>query len=210
MTMVSEPLQSQFVDPGDLPVGDASLLAVVAGRRECARGVVELVLESVDGVDLPAWEPGAHIDLVLEDDLIRQYSLCGDPLDRRSYRVAVLLEPEGRGGSRRIHEQLSVGSRIEVRGPRNHFPLHQSPRYLFIAGGIGVTPMLPMVGAAERAGADWRLVYGGRSEETMAYLDELGALGDRVTFWPADSKGLIDLEKFLGTPAEGTLVYSCG
>ena len=210
MTMVSEPLQSQFVDPGDLPVGDASLLAVVAGRRECARGVVELVLESVDGVDLPAWEPGAHIDLVLEDDLIRQYSLCGDPLDRRSYRVAVLLEPEGRGGSRRIHGQRSGGSRIEVRGPRNHFPLHQSPRYLFIAGGIGVTPMLPMVGAAERAGADWRLVYGGRSEETMAYLDELGALGDRVTFWPADSKGLIDLEKFLGTPAEGTLVYSCG
>ncbi|WP_253919797.1 PDR/VanB family oxidoreductase [Dietzia psychralcaliphila] len=210
MTMVQDPLHSHIVDPGDLPIGDASLLAVVAGRRDVARGVVEIVLESVDGVDLPAWEPGAHIDLVLADGLIRQYSLCGDPGDRRSYRVAVLLEPEGRGGSRRIHEQLDVGSRIEVRGPRNHFPLHQSARYVFIAGGIGVTPILPMVRAAERAGADWRLVYGGRSEESMAYLDELGALGDRVTFWPADRNGLIDLETLLGTPAEGTLIYSCG
>ncbi|MFN3339401.1 MAG: PDR/VanB family oxidoreductase [Dietzia sp.] len=210
MTMVQDPLHSQFVDPGDLPVGDASLLAVVAGRRDVARGVVELVLESAGGGELPAWAPGAHIDLVLDDDLIRQYSLCGDPEDRRSYRVAVLLEPEGRGGSRRIHEELAVGSRVEVKGPRNNFPLHESPRYLFIAGGIGVTPMLQMVRAAERAGADWRLVYGGRAEESMAYLDELGALGDKVTFWPADRNGLIDLETLLGTPAEGTLVYSCG
>lgn len=210
MTMVQDPLHYPLVDPGDLPEGDASLLAVVAGRRECARGVVELVLESVDGADLPVWEPGAHIDLVLDDDLIRQYSLCGDPADRRTYRVAVLLEPESRGGSRRIHADLPLGSRVEVRGPRNHFPLHESPRYLFIAGGIGVTPMLPMVRAAERAGADWRLVYGGRSEDSMAYLDELGELGDRVTIWPADRHGLIDLDSFLGTPAEDTLVYSCG
>ncbi|MFN3602716.1 MAG: PDR/VanB family oxidoreductase [Dietzia sp.] len=210
MTMVQDPLHSQFVDPGDLPVGDASILAVVAGRRDVAQGVVELVLESAGGGELPAWKPGAHIDLVLDDDLIRQYSLCGDPDDRRSYRVAVLLEPEGRGGSRRIYQELAVGSTVEVKGPRNNFPLHESPRYLFIAGGIGVTPMLPMVRAAERAGADWRLVYGGRAEESMAYLDELGALGDRVTFWPADRHGLIDLGTLLGTPAEGTLVYCCG
>lgn len=210
MTMVQEPLHDPLVDTGDLPEGDASLLAVIAGRRECADGVVELVLESAAGLDLPVWEPGAHVDLVLDDDLIRQYSLCGDPADRKSYRVAVLLEPEGKGGSRRIHESLEPGSKVEVRGPRNHFPLRESPRYLFIAGGIGITPILTMVRAAEQAGADWRLVYGGRSEASMAYVDELRALGDRVTFWPADRNGLIDLEAVLGTPTEETLVYSCG
>lgn len=210
MTMLQDPQQSTIVSNDDAPAGEQSLDAIVAGRRALANGVVELVLEAADGVELPAWEPGAHIDLVLEDGMIRQYSLCGDPADRTSYRIAVLLEPEGRGGSKRIHSELVAGTAVEVRGPRNHFPLHTSPKYLFIAGGIGVTPMIPMLRAAEEAGADWRLVYGGRSEDTMGYLDDLRSLGDRVTIWPQDSHGLIDLESLLGTPAEDTLVYSCG
>ncbi|MEO9330652.1 PDR/VanB family oxidoreductase [Gordonia aurantiaca] len=192
------------------PNADLAFTGVVTERREVADGVVELTLAAPDGTDLPVWEPGAHIDLVLPDGLVRQYSLCGDPGDRSSYRVAILREPEGRGGSRWLHDELTAGTQLGIQGPRNHFPLHSSPRYLFIAGGIGVTPLLPMVRAAEAAGADWRMVYGGRSAATMSYQDELEVHGERVLFWPEDSNGRIDLESLLGTPAEDTLVYCCG
>lgn len=208
--MVQDPLRAGIVDLPDNGSGEETTTAVVASRSDVADGVVELVLRAAGDGDLPRWEPGAHVDIVLSDGTIRQYSLCGLPSDRKSYRVAVLLEPEGRGGSRRIHEELRVGSTVELKGPRNHFPLHESPRYLFIAGGIGVTPLIPMLRAAEAAGADWRFIYGGRSESTMGYVDELRELGERVMIWPEDANGLIDLEDLLGTPEEGTLVYSCG
>lgn len=208
--MLQDPLQSAIVSHDGAAAGEQSLDTIVAARRDLATGVVEIVLESADGAELPAWEPGAHIDVLLDDGLIRQYSLCGDPADRTNYRIAVLLEPEGQGGSKRIHAELAVGTRVEVRGPRNHFPLHESQKYLFIAGGIGVTPLIPMLLAVDRAGADWRLIYGGRSEDTMGFLDELREWGDRVTIWPQDDKGLIDLDSLTGTPVEDTLIYSCG
>lgn len=210
MTMVQDPLRTDIVDLGENVAGDRPIHAIVDSRREIADGVIELVFRAADGGDLPRWEPGAHVDIVLGDGEIRQYSLCGDPSDRTTFRVAVLLEHEGRGGSRRIHEELRAGASVELKGPRNHFPLHESPRYLFIAGGIGVTPLIPMMRAVQAAGAEWRFVYGGRSESTMGYVDELRDLGDRVTIWPEDANGLIDLDALLGTAAEGTLVYSCG
>ena len=116
---------------------------VVASATPAADGVLELRLVDESGSGLPPWTPGAHVDLVLGDDLVRQYSLCGDPTDKSSFTVAVLREPESRGGSSYVHEQLSVGSRITVRGPRNHFPLVSATHYRFIAGGIGITPLLP-------------------------------------------------------------------
>ena len=210
MTMVSDPLRTEIVDLGENAAGDETINAIVDSRREIADGVIELVFRAADGGDLPRWEPGAHVDIVLDDGAIRQYSLCGDPSDRKTLRVAVLLEQEGRGGSRRIHSELRAGSAVELKGPRNHFPLHESPRYLFIAGGIGVTPLIPMMRAVEAAGAKWRFIYGGRSESTMGYVDELRDLGDRVTIWPQEANGLIDLDGLLGTAEEGTLVYSCG
>lgn len=187
-----------------------TLPLVVEERTDAADGVVALTLTSRDGSDLPAWEPGAHVDLVVGDDLVRQYSLSGDPTDRTSYRVGVLREPAGRGGSAAVHETLRPGSRVEVRGPRNHFVLVPSARYVFIAGGIGITPILPMIRAAEAAGADWTLAYGGRTRSTMAFLDELEAHGDQVTVWPQDEHGHLDLDGLLGTPADDTLVYVCG
>jgi ferredoxin-NADP reductase len=96
-----------------------------------------------------------------------------------------------------------------VRGPRNHFPLIASPRYQFIAGGIGITPILAMIEAAEARGAEWSLLYGGRSRASMAFLDRLEG-DDRVTVWPQDEKGLLDLASVLGTPRPDTLVYCCG
>ncbi|WSE35097.1 PDR/VanB family oxidoreductase [Amycolatopsis rhabdoformis] len=168
-------------------------------------------LRDPGGADLPAWEPGAHVDLLLTDDLVRQYSLCGDPADRTSYRIAVLREPDGRGGSAFVHDKLVPGARTQVRGPRNHFALVPARRYLFVAGGIGITPILPMLAAAESAGADWRLVYGGRTAASMAFAEELRAThGDRISVRPQDEHGLLDLAALLAEPADGTLVYCCG
>lgn len=209
MTITGDLTLSTIVDAG-ASGGDVALDLVVQDRREIAQGVVELTLAAPDGADLPAWEPGAHIDLVLADGLTRQYSLCGDPADRDRYRIAVLREPEGRGGSRRIHDELTHGSDVGVKGPRNHFAFHPSKRYIFIAGGIGVTPMLPMVRAADEAGAEWTLVYGGRTDASMSYLDEFEPWSDKVTIWPEDRHGRIDLDSILGTPQEDTLVYCCG
>ena len=96
---------------------------------------------------------------------------------------------------------------MTVRGPRNHFPLVPAPTYLFIAGGIGITPILPMIAEAQAAGANWRLLYGGRYRGSMAFLPELAAYGDRVTVVLQDEAGVLDLDGALGTPQPGTLVY---
>lgn len=189
----------------------ADLDLTVHRRQILADGVLLLELRAPQGTQLPPWQPGAHIDLVLDDDLVRQYSLCGDPGDRQTWQIAVLREAEGRGGSCFIHDKLAEGDVVRVRGPRNHFTLLPSPRYLFIGGGIGITPLIPMMAAATAAGADWHLTYGGRSRASMAFLDTLTeTYGERVTIHPQDTSGLIDLEGLLGTPAADTLVYSCG
>ncbi|WP_239064195.1 cytochrome P450 [Streptomyces sp. SID7958] len=186
----------------------------VTGRTEASDGVVALSLSHPDGGDLPPWKAGAHIDVHVPngngEPWVRQYSLSSDPEDRTTYRVGVLREPAGRGGSAAVHDALTVGSRVTVSWPRNNFRLLPSPRYLFIAGGIGITPILPMIREAERAGAEWDLVYGGRTQASMAFRDELAVHGDRVTFVPQDEHGLIDLPGLLGEVREGTLVYACG
>ncbi|HEU5265143.1 MAG TPA: PDR/VanB family oxidoreductase [Jatrophihabitans sp.] len=182
----------------------------VSEKRQVADRVVELTLTPTDATLLPSWTPGAHVDLVLSEEITRQYSLCGSPSDQSCYRIAVLNEPESRGGSRRVHDGLQVDETVRIRGPRNHFALLSAPRYLFIAGGIGITPMIPMIEAARAAGADWRLHYGGRDRASMAFADQLAEFGDRVQLCPQDQFGMLDLEAILGTPAPGTLVYCCG
>lgn len=183
---------------------------VVAGRERAADGVVRLTLRRPGGGPLPAWAPGAHVDLLLDGGLVRQYSLCGSPQERTAWRIAVLREPDGRGGSAYVHDRLTVGTRLRVRGPRNNFPLRPAERYLFIAGGIGITPLLPMIEAAERAGARWRLLYGGRTRASMAFLGELADYGGAVSVRPQDEAGLLDLDAFLAEPDVRTLVYCCG
>ncbi|MFD7671004.1 PDR/VanB family oxidoreductase, partial [Streptomyces anulatus] len=173
-------------------------------------GVVQLRLE---GAGLPRWEPGAHLDLVLPSGLVRQYSLCGDPEDSGAYTVATRLVEDGRGGSREVHEQLQEGLEVEVRGPRNRFPLTGAPGYVFVVGGIGITPVLPMLRSLAASGADWRLLYGGRSRGSMPFLEEiekLGADGDRVTVVAQDEAGHPDVTAALTGLAPGTAVYCCG
>lgn len=182
---------------------------IVAITTESA-GVVSLEFAAVNGDKMPLWEPGAHIDLMLASGLERQYSLCGDPTDHHTWRIAVLREPESRGGSQWVHDRLKVGDQIGIRGPRNNFKLVHEQEYLFIAGGIGITPILPMIAQCEADGKPWRLIYGGRDTESMAFRDRLADYGDKVTLWPQDKRGIIDLDTVLGRPRENLAVYCCG
>ena len=183
---------------------------IVHERRDEADGVVSLTLGCARGGELPAWTPGAHVDVHLGPELIRQYSLCSDPADRERWRLGVLREPASRGGSEYVFDKLHGGDIVTVGEPRNHFALEPAARYVFVAGGIGITPILPMIAAAQAAGADWTLLYGGRARGSMAFVDELAAYGDRVTIAPQDEVGLLDLTSLLATPRRDTLVYACG
>ncbi|MFC7307051.1 PDR/VanB family oxidoreductase [Streptomyces monticola] len=190
---------------------EADLTLTVSAKEHLTDNVVRLTLTHPSGADLPAWSPGAHVDLVLGPDLVRPYSLCSDPADAARWQLAVAREPDGRGGSRFVHEHVAEGAEIRVRGPRNNFPLVPSPRYLFLAGGIGITPILPMLAEAQHRGADWQLVYGGRDRSTMACYEELReGYGERVSLRPQDEHGLLDLERLLGAPQPDTLIYCCG
>ncbi|WP_225097139.1 PDR/VanB family oxidoreductase [Streptomyces sp. CoH27] len=178
-----------------------ALRLLVASRETVADGVVRLRLE---GRDLPRWEPGAHLDLVLPSGLVRQYSLCGDPEDTSSYTVATRLVADGRGGSREVHEQVTEGMELEVRGPRNRFPLIEAESYVFIAGGIGITPLLPMLRALPEH-TEWRLLYAGRDRASMPFLEEVEKLGgDHVTV----VEGRPDLDAL--EVGAGAAVYACG
>jgi ferredoxin-NADP reductase len=184
----------------------------VRRRETVADGVVTLTLIDPSGADLPEWAPGAHIDLLMTPSLVRQYSLCGDTANRAEWQVGVLLDSNSRGGSQFVHDKLHEGATVRVRGPRNHFALVGSPRYLFIAGGIGITPMMPMIAAVEAAGADWRLLYGGRTRSSMAFVDELERHGDRLTVCARDAQANFraNLGSVLSSAQENTLVYCCG
>ncbi|PKW07407.1 Ferredoxin-NADP reductase [Streptomyces sp. 1222.5] len=184
-----------------------ALRLLLTSHERVADGVVRLRLE---GAGLPRWEPGAHLDLVLPSGLVRQYSLCGDPGDGDSYTVAARLVEDGRGGSREVHEQLAEGMELEVRGPRNRFPLVAAPSYVFVAGGIGITPILPMLRALPD-GARWRLLYGGRTRASMPFLEEVRELaGERLTVVAEDVEGRPDLAVLFADATAGTAVYCCG
>jgi ferredoxin-NADP reductase len=182
----------------------------VQAKEPQADDVVTVTLVDPEGRRLPDWDPGSHIDLVLSNGLSRQYSLCGDRWDAYSYRIGVLREPASRGGSSYVHEQLEPGDLVGVSAPRNNFPLVPSPRYLFVAGGIGITPILPMVHQADLLGADWQLLYGGRERASMAFLDQLGGYGDRVRIHPQDELGLLPLKEYIGEPRADVRIYCCG
>jgi ferredoxin-NADP reductase len=175
-----------------------------------ADGVISLRLAGPGAGPLPSWGPGAHIDVVVGGGLIRQYSLCGDAEDGRHWTIAVLREAQSRGGSEWIHTGIQAGDRLRVRGPWNNFPLVMAEEYVFIAGGIGITPLLPMIRQVDRGDSGWNLLYGGRRRASMAFLGQLEPFGDRVRIVPEDEFGLLDLDTWIASPRPGTLVYCCG
>lgn len=184
---------------------------VVAAISPVADDVVSVTLCCPGGGELAGWTPGSHLDVVLPSGRQRQYSLCGDPADRHAYRIAVRRLADGGGGSREIHDELRAGDIVTIRGPRNAFRLADASGYLFVAGGIGITPILPMARAAAAAGKPWQLVYTGRTRSSMPFLDELAALpGGRLDVRPDDVNGVPDLDAILAEVPHGRAVYVCG
>jgi ferredoxin-NADP reductase len=200
------------------PDPDRVLSLRVVDRQVVAhdQDVVALTLASADGRPLPRWYPGSHLDIALPSGRLRQYSLCGDPADTGHYRIAVRRIVDGGGGSIEVHDGLPVGSGVATHGPRNAFPLtvpgYGSPthRVHFIAGGIGITPILPMLALAERLGVDWSMLYAGRSRDSLPFIDEVSRFADRITIRTDDVAGVPTAADLIGDCAEGTAVYACG
>jgi ferredoxin-NADP reductase len=189
----------------------ATTLLVRQVRLE-AEDIISIELAAIDDEVLPQWEPGAHVDVFLGSGLIRQYSLCGATADRTCYRIAVLRELEGRGGSAELHRDVRVGAMVKVGRPRNHFRIPDAAGYLCIAGGVGVTPILSVVEDASARGVPVRLVYGGRSRRSMSFVEELQALlpQQAIDLVPQDEMGLIDLASTVAALPDGWVICACG
>ena len=184
--------------------------AVVVDRVKIAQDIVHLRFARVDGHPFPTPMPGAHIDVHLDGGTVRQYSLCGT-VDDGEFQIAVLRKLNGRGGSRQVHEQLQKGTELTIGLWRNNFRLVEAGRYLFIAGGIGITPLLSMIDAANAADVPWTLHYAGRSFDSMAFAKELAArYGNRVHCYPGDEQYRMDISALLRQPEPDTLIYCCG
>jgi ferredoxin-NADP reductase len=183
----------------------------VVDRHQETRDIVSFTLARTDSGRLPAWAPGAHIDVMLPTGLIRQYSLNG-PLDCPEWRISVLRERDSRGGSAFLHQAVKAGDRLQVSAPRNNFRLEHARHYVFVAGGIGITPLLPMIEQVAREDSSWELHYGGRSRAAMAFLTYLENHGDRVRAYPKDSRGRPPINQIAAIAGQrpGTAVYGCG
>ena len=177
-----------------------------------ARDVVELHLTAAGTGVLPNWAPGAHVGLHLPNGIVREYSLVSDPMDCDEWVVAVHREPDSRGGSRFIHEELRVGEVLEADGPKNHFVLLPASRYFLVGGGIGVTPLIAMADRLALLGRDWSMLYAGRSIDEMAYAERLLARHPDHVLVHCDDRagGRPPLDRFLRDVADGDLVYCCG
>lgn len=187
--------------------------AVVVKRELVAPDVAALTLADPAGGLLPSWTPGGHIDVQLPSGRRRQYSLCGSPGRRTDYRIAIRRIADGGGGSIEMHDAYRVGDTVVFEGPRNAFYLGTAERdVLFVIGGIGVTPILPMMQLASQRGMHWRAIYAGRSREYMPFLPEVLSLAaERVTVWADDEQGrLAGVDELLAGAGPTTAVYVCG
>ncbi|NMO02553.1 oxidoreductase [Gordonia sp. TBRC 11910] len=197
---------------------DGTMAVRIIGREQVAhdQNVIALTFAALDDGPLPAWRAGAHLDLLLPSGRMREYSLCGDPADTDRYRIAVRRIPDGGGGSVEVHDALSVGDVVTIKGPRNAFPLalpgfgSSATTLRFIAGGIGITPILPMLASAERLGLDWSMIYTGRSLDSIPFRAELARYGDKVQIRTDDDHGLPTMAELVGDGAAGTAIYTCG
>lgn len=182
---------------------------IVRALRYEAPGVLSLELVPTNGKPLPPFEPGAHIDLHLPGNIMRQYSLCGDPNDTSRYRVGIRSVSDGLS-SQFVHRKLRPGEVIKVSAPRNNFPLIDADRYLFVAGGIGVTPLIPMMQAASARNKPWTLLYCNKRDTDAPFLDEIRALGGTLSLHSSEAGTRLDVQQRLGQVEENTVVYCCG
>jgi vanillate O-demethylase ferredoxin subunit len=185
---------------------------VVVGHERVAADVVVVTVRSAaaSGASLPGWAPGDHLDVELARDLVRQYSLCGDPADDGIWSFAVRHQPEGTGGSIHVHEKLAVGDVLRVAGPKAMFGLEDAAEHLLVAGGIGVTPLLPMAEHLHAAGRPFRMVYVGRGADRMPFADRAAALGPSVRIVDRDLEPDFALADVVAGLSAESLVYACG
>lgn len=200
-----------------LPGGQkrSKLAARLVAVTRLAEGISSFEFVAADGDALPPFTAGSHIDVYLPNGVIRQYSLCNDASERHRYVVAVLRDELGRGGSRAMHEALSIGATVTISAPRNHFELaHGATRHLFIAGGIGITPIMSMIAQAKADGSPFHLFYCARSPERTAFLAPLGPLIERglvtVHYDGGQRSNSLDFDAVLRDYVPGTHVYYCG
>lgn len=191
------------------------LNVIVTGKTCEAEGICSFELSATDGTVLPPFEAGAHIDVHLADGLVRQYSLCNDPRERQRYLISVLKDPQSRGGSQAMHEQILTGQILTISAPRNLFALEPTAsRHLLFAGGIGITPMLAMVYALAQQEVPFELHYCFRSSERAAFLPLLAQapFAERVILH--DDSGTqaqkLDAAALLASPDAGSHLYVCG
>ena len=195
---------------------DAPVVRVTVAKALAQTDLItEYELRALDGRPLPEWTAGAHIDVLVAPGFLRQYSLCGDPADRSSYRIAVLKEPQGRGGSALLHRLFAEGRQIFVSKPANHFPLMETAsKSYFMAGGIGVTPMLAMAHRAHALNLDFELHYSVRSRADLAFSTVLSDVpwADRIAVHISDEGTRADVDSLFGPAsyAAGSHVYTCG
>ena len=191
----------------------ADLIVTVVKKTLEADGIYSFELEPTDGLPLPAFAAGAHIDVHVQPGLIRQYSLCGDPADAARYQIAVLCEAGSRGGAIVMHDDLHEGDDVTISAPRNHFPLVPAARTLLLAGGIGVTPLLCMAETLSATGADFALHYFARSPARAAFRERLGGarFAGRVHCHYDDGAGQrLDMAALLAEPDGEQHLYVCG
>jgi ferredoxin-NADP reductase len=193
------------------PKADApsSLQVRVRAMRWETSGVLSLELSAVDGALLPRFEPGAHVDLRLPDGTLRQYSLCGDPSDRSHYRLGIRAVGGGLS-STFVHRKLRPGELVTVSAPRNNFPLEDAERYIFVAGGIGVTPLIPMMRQAGAHGRPWTLLYCNKRDSDAPFLDEIRALGGAISLHSSEAGTRLDVKAQLAAAQPGAMIYCCG
>jgi ferredoxin-NADP reductase len=181
----------------------------VRGMTLEAPGVMSLELTRPDGSALPPFDPGAHIDLILPGGVIRQYSLWGDPADTSRYHVGIRAVGGGLS-SNFVHRKLRPGELIWISAPRNNFPLVEAPRYIFVAGGIGITPLIPMMRAATAARKSWTLLYCNKSDADAPFLKHIHGFGGEIHLHSSQAGTRLDVVKTLGQPQKDTMVYCCG
>jgi ferredoxin-NADP reductase len=190
-----------------------SLTVQVTDVRAEARDVMTLELRAGGGGELPPFEPGAHLDLHLPNGLVRQYSLTNDWRERDRYVIGVGRAADSRGGSEFVHTSIRAGMQLNISAPRNNFALDpQAGNYLFIAGGIGITPIMAMIRWCVANRNEWRLIYAARSRQRTAFYEELCALGgDRIHFHFDDERGqVLDASQAISEWSEGQRIYCCG